>query len=116
MSRAEWERACAMAWQRYYSDGHVETLLRRAASTKINASNVLFLMTWFRGSIDIEKIHPLECGVLRRKFRRDRRPTFPLEPVWRFYPRYFTERVVKLVCWLALYFRMRRTYVRIGTL
>jgi Radical SAM superfamily len=99
MSRSEWERAYAMAWQRYYSDEHVETLLRRAASTKINASNVLFLITWFKGSIDIEKIHPLETGFLRLKSRRDRRPAFPVEPVWRFYPRYFTESVVKLAHW-----------------
>jgi len=113
MSRAEWDRAYALAWQRYYSNEHIETLLRRAASTRINASNVLFLITWFKGSIDIEKIHPLESGFLRLKFRRDRRPTFPIEPAWGFYPRYFTEVAVKVLRWGMLYLRLRRIYLGI---
>ena len=56
--------------------------------TGANASNALFLITWFKGSIDFERIHPLEGGFLRLKFRRDRRPGLPIEPAWQFYPRY----------------------------
>ena len=67
MSREEWDRAYKMAWQRYYTIEHVETVLRRVAVTKANASNALFLITWFMGSINIEHIHPLEGGFLRRK-------------------------------------------------
>ena len=37
MSREEWDRAYKMAWQRYYTIDHVETILRRVASTKANA-------------------------------------------------------------------------------
>ena len=76
MSREEWDRAYKMAWQRYYTIEHVETMLRRVAATRANASNALFLITWFMGSINIEHIHPLESGFLRLKFRRDRRPGF----------------------------------------
>jgi radical SAM superfamily enzyme YgiQ (UPF0313 family) len=113
MSHAECERAYRMAWRRYYSLDHCETVMRRAASTKANASQALFLLTWFKGSIDFEKIHPLESGFLRRKSRRDRRPGRALEPIWRFYPRYWTEVVTKLVRWGALYLRLRRIYLRI---
>ncbi len=112
MSRTEWEMVYALAWQRYYTDDHVETLLRRALTTKINASNILFLITWFKGSIDIEKIHPLESGFLRLKFRRDRRPERPREPVWRFYPRYLSEIAFKTTKWITLYFRLRRLYLK----
>ena len=56
-----------MAWQRYYTTEHIETILRRVAATRANASNALFLITWFKGSIDIEEIHPLESGFLRRQ-------------------------------------------------
>lgn len=113
MSRAEWERASRLAWQRYYTTDHIETVLRRVASVGANASNALFLITWFKGSIDFENIHPLEAGFLRLKFRRDRRASFPVEPAWRFYPGYFSETVVKLVRWGALYLRLRRIYLRI---
>ena len=65
MSQAEWERAYRLAWQRYYTTEHIETVLRRVASSGANASNALFLITWFKGSIDYENIHPLESGFLR---------------------------------------------------
>jgi hypothetical protein len=113
MSREEWDRAYGMAWQRYYTLDHVETVLRRVATTKANASNALFLITWFMGSINIERIHPLEGGFLRLKFRRDRRPGQAIEPIWSFYSRYAVETAAKLARWVALYSKLRRIYLRV---
>jgi len=111
MTKDEWQRAYMLAWQRYYTFEHMETILRRVASVGANASNALFLMTWFKGSIDFEKVHPLEGGFLRLKHRRDRRPSYPIEPIWRFYPRYYLEMASKIARWCALYFRLRRIYL-----
>jgi radical SAM superfamily enzyme YgiQ (UPF0313 family) len=113
MSREDWESTYLTAWQRYYTIDHIETVLRRVASVEANAGNALFLITWFKGSTDFEKVHPLECGFLRRKVRSDRRPGFPIEPAWRFYPQYLGETVAKLVCWSWLYLRLRRIYLSI---
>jgi hypothetical protein len=113
MSREDWERSYLSAWQCYYTIDHIETVLRRVTSVGANASNALFLITWFKGSIDFEKIHPLECGFLRLKSRADRRPGFNIEPAWRFYSKYFVETAVKLVRWGRLYLRLRRIYLRI---
>jgi hypothetical protein len=113
MSRADWDRAYKEAWQRYYTIDHVETILRRVASTKANASNALFLISWFMGSINIERIHPLEGGFLRRRYRRDRRPDLPIEPAWLFYPRHYGSVVARLARWAWLYLRLRRIYLRI---
>ena len=103
MSRADWERAYLIAWETYYTMEHMETVLRRLIAKKGPASNAIVLMTWFMGSIHLEKIHPLESGLLRLKFRRDRRPGLPIEPAWKFYPRYWLETVVKMARWAALY-------------
>ena len=113
MSREEWDCAYNMAWGRYYTNDHGEMILRRVASTKASPSNTLFLTTWFMGSINFEHIHPLESGLLRLKFRRDRRPGFPIERIWSFYPRNFAEAASKVVRWAALYRRLRRLYERI---
>jgi radical SAM superfamily enzyme YgiQ (UPF0313 family) len=113
MTEDEWQQAYRLAWQRYYTIEHMETVLRRVASVGANASNALFLMTWFKGSIDLEDVHPLEGGFLRLKYRRDRRPGRSIEPVWRFYPRYCSEVAIKLVRWTALYVRLRRIYLKI---
>jgi radical SAM superfamily enzyme YgiQ (UPF0313 family) len=113
MSKTEWERAYRTAWESYYSDRHIETVLRRAAASRqMSPGNVCFLIVWFKGCIEIERIHPLEGGFLRMKFRRDRRPGLPLEPAWRFYPRYWAETCWKELRWAALWVRMRAIYVR----
>ena len=57
MSRADCDRAHRMAWQRYYTTDHCETIMRRVASSRANASQALFLLTWFKGSIDYRE-HP----------------------------------------------------------
>jgi len=113
MSHEEWDRVYRLAWQRYYTLDHITTILRRNVAFQAHVSNALFLITWFKASIDIEKIHPLEAGFLRFKFRRDRRHGLPREPVWRFYPRYLGETVVKTVKWASLYLRLRRIYLGI---
>jgi radical SAM superfamily enzyme YgiQ (UPF0313 family) len=113
MSREDWDNVYKLAWQRYYTTDHVDTVLRRVATTSANASNVLFLMTWFKGSIEIENIHPLEGGFFRLKFRRDRRPSRRLEPAWRFYALYWSELIIKTARWCTLYLRLRRVYLRI---
>jgi hypothetical protein len=88
-------------------------MLRRVAATPANAGNALFLITCFKGCIELENIHPLEGGVLRFKSRRDRRPGMSIIPAWRFYPAYFLETATKLGRWLALYIKLRRIYLRI---
>jgi hypothetical protein len=103
MSIAEWQAAYRQAWRTYYSDDHIRTILRRTAAKGQSLEKTLFMINWFRGSIDIEDIHPLECGVLRRKHRRDRRSGMPIESPLSFYPRHWTNTVLKQLRWLSLW-------------
>src|SRR5436190_2952394 len=107
MTRADWERAYHTAWETYYTMEHMETVLRRLIAKKGPASNAIVLITWFMSAIHLEKVHPLESGVFRLKFRRDRRPGLPIEPFWRFYPKYWVESVTKLVKVGSLYGKLR---------
>jgi len=113
MSQADWWAAYTKAWENYYTDEHIVTVIKRAAAMKANASNALFLATWFSGSIKIEHIHPLESGFLRRKFRIARRPGFPIVAPLAFYPAYWLETVSKLFQWGSLYLRLRREYLKV---
>ena len=113
MSKAEWEHAYLTAWKTYYTLEHIETILRRLVAKKGRAANAIVLMMWFMSAIHLEGVHPLESGVFRLKFRRDRRPGLPLEPIWIFYPRYWMESVLKLGRLAFLYGRIRRIYKRI---
>ena len=113
MSREEWERAYRMAWETYYTPEHIETVLRRLAAAGGRPSNAVLLLTWFTGCINLEGVHPLEGGALRLKFRRDRRPGFPILPAWQFYPAYVAESVRKFLSWSKLWIKIRWTYERI---
>jgi hypothetical protein len=113
MSMEEWNTAYRTAWERYYTLDHIKTILRRAAATRANVSNALFLITWFTGSIKIEKIHPLESGLLRRRYRRARRPGFPIVSPLAFYPAYYAETAIKIFRWASLYLGLRRFYLEI---
>lgn len=105
MSKAQFEKVYADAWSRYYSLDHVETIMRRAAVSRISTSQVLLLSTWFMGALKIEGVHPLEVGWIRRKSRLNRRSGMPIEPAILFYPKYYAELCWKLARWAALYVR-----------
>jgi radical SAM superfamily enzyme YgiQ (UPF0313 family) len=111
MSAEEWQRTYRMAWETYYTKDHVESVLRRLIVHRASASNAILLMLWFGGSIHIEGVHPLEAGLVRRKYRTDRRPGFPIEPAWKFYPAYLAETLSKLWKWGSMYAGLRRIYV-----
>jgi hypothetical protein len=112
MSKEEWAYAYQECWKRYYSFEHCERVMRRAAALRA-FGNVLFVMTWFKASFELENCHPVESGLLRLKSRRDRRPSLPIEPIWVFYPKYFSELARKTFGWLAIYLRLRIIYLRI---
>jgi radical SAM superfamily enzyme YgiQ (UPF0313 family) len=113
MSIDDWRRAYKTAWETYYSDDHIETVLKRAAATGVSPGKALFLIVWFKGCIAIEGIHPLEGGFLRLKVRRHRRPELPRESPLVFYPKFLVELVAKQVKWAHLYLRLYRMYSKL---
>lgn len=97
MTTAEWEHLYKSAWESYYSLDHLETVMRRATATRSNAGNMLLLLLWFYACIRLENVDPLQGGYLRRKYRKDRRPTMPRESPFLFYPRYLANLAYKHV-------------------
>ena len=113
MSREEWRATYRTAWETYYTDEHVETVLRRAIATGTSPGKTMFFIVWFKGCIAIEGIHPLEGGFFRRKVRLNRRPGFAIESPVIFYPKILLETVRKQSRWISLYTRMRLIYRRV---
>ena len=105
MSGPEWEKLYRDAWKGFYTLEHIETVLRRAVATGIDATNMMVLMLWFHFCIVYEKIDPLQGGYLRRKYRKDRRPTMPVESPFVFYPRFLADVVRKHLKMLQLAWR-----------
>jgi radical SAM superfamily enzyme YgiQ (UPF0313 family) len=95
MSPEQWQQLYHDSWAAFYSPEHLETVMRRSVATDSNAGNMTFLLLWYYAMVALEKIDPLEGGYLRRKYRKDRRPTLPVESPWAFYPRYVFDLLYK---------------------
>ncbi|MDJ0875374.1 MAG: radical SAM protein [Desulfobacterales bacterium] len=103
MSDDEWERVYIEAWRRFYSPGHMKTIIRRAGACGQSPGKIMFMMLWFALAIRLESVHAVEGGFFRLKFRRDRRPGLPIEPPLRFYIRYGMDIIrkhVEMAYWL----------------
>jgi hypothetical protein len=85
MSNAELLAIYHKAWDLYYSVEHVETVLRRAQEWGYDPRNMMMKLLMFHAVPRLERVHPLEGGLFRRKVRRDRRPGMKLENHFSFY-------------------------------
>jgi radical SAM superfamily enzyme YgiQ (UPF0313 family) len=112
MTGTEWQQTYLDAWHQFYSPDHLETILRRANASGIDIWRLMIILIWFSSGVAVEKVHPLQAGLLRLKHRTDRRPGMPIEPAWSFYPKYVLEVVGKnwqlLRRWHRLYRICRR--------
>jgi hypothetical protein len=97
MSQDEWQAAYRSAWDIFYTDEHLETIMRRAHATGINIRSLMPVLMWFSSAVKIEELHPLQWGIFRRKYRADRRSSFPVEPALSFYASYVQETARKAV-------------------
>jgi radical SAM superfamily enzyme YgiQ (UPF0313 family) len=96
------------AWDLYYSAEHVETVMRRAKHWGYNPRDMMAKLLSFYAVAKIEKVHPLDGGLFRRKYRRERRPGMPREGRLAFYPRYGWEILSKHVRLAWMYWQFRR--------
>jgi hypothetical protein len=84
----------------------METILRRGAVTGSAMSRLWSYIFFFGTFVPFEKVHPLQGGLFRRKYRLDRRPGLPVESRWSFYPKYLCETAVKYARLLPIAYRL----------
>ncbi len=95
MSREEWQRTYWDAWNWYYSDEHVERMMRRNLAYGINPVRILRGVLQIYGAMNFEGVHPQQCGYFRRKDRTQRRPELPRAPALIFYPNHAWRTLAK---------------------
>jgi radical SAM superfamily enzyme YgiQ (UPF0313 family) len=101
MSKQQWEDVYRDAWARYYTDEHVEKILRRAvASPGMSVSKIRDGLIIFSGALRIEGVHPLQFGLGRRKVRTQRRYGMKIANPLIFYPWRMLDATRTGVQWL----------------
>jgi hypothetical protein len=95
MTKAEWQSIYHEAWSLYYTPEHMKTLLRRAASTGVPMLNLAKYLLTFSTTDRLERVHPLQGGILRLKHPSERRSGVPRESALSFWPRFLWETFYK---------------------
>ena len=108
MSREEWQAIYHRAWDAYYTPEHVEALIRRGKAWGFPPRHMMEKLLAFHACARIERVHPLEGGLFRLKYRLDRRPGRPREAPVAFYGRYAWDILSKL----SQFFVMAISYLR----
>ena len=89
MSDQEWEETYKAAWDSYFTWEHMETVTRRHARLQGGRpKKAMQYLIEFKLLYANEGVHTLEGGVARRKRRKSRRPSMPIEPALLFYPKF----------------------------
>jgi Radical SAM superfamily len=113
MSKEEWQGIYEEAWHLYYSEEHVERLIRRARACGIKPVSVVQQILSYYGMQRFLGIHPLQGGVFRRKVRSSRRPGMKREPIVTFYPRRAWQIAATYVPYLIYAIKLHRLRHRI---
>jgi radical SAM superfamily enzyme YgiQ (UPF0313 family) len=95
LTREALQAAYEEAWGLYYTREHVETLLKRAAATNVPMLSLAKVLVQFTTMMQLEKVHPLQSGVIRMKHPSERRPGFPREGTLAFYSRYLGNLITR---------------------
>ena len=95
MTREALQSAYQEAWGRYYTPEHIETLLKRAAATNVPMMGLAKVLIQFSTMMQIEKVHPLQSGLLRMKHPSERRPQCLRENLLSFYLRHFRNLILR---------------------
>lgn len=114
MTDHEWQQVYHECWNLFYSWEHMETVLRRkSALPNVNLRTERDYLLAFSMMYFVEKLHPLEGGWFRLKYRKDRRPGLAHENPLVFYPKYWAESAWKLARFSYGAMRAWRIYRRV---
>ena len=79
MTREVLQSVYQESWGRYYTREHIETLLKRAVVTGVPIMSLAKVLIQFSTMMQLEKVHPLQSGLLRMRHPTERRSGFPRE-------------------------------------
>ncbi len=88
MPKESWQKVYRAAWDQYFTPEHMRTVLRRAATTAVDPEHLAVFLSEISYAMRAHGVHPVQSGFVRRRYRRERRPSLRRESVWLFYPKY----------------------------
>jgi hypothetical protein len=114
MSQEAWKAIYRDAWALYYTPEHIKTLLLRGAATGVNMASLVKLLLTFSLTDRLEKVHPLQSGIIRLRYPSERRPGLVAESAFLFWPKLTFEIVRKTAVTVAALSRLAYLSIKIS--
>ncbi len=109
MSADEWYGIYRESWERFYNVPTMKDILSRANDRTYWGLFKNFV--WYKYAALIEKEHPMICGFFRLKDRKQRRPGYAVESVWKHALRRVPEVLSTVRQMARLYFEMQEVWL-----
>ena len=113
MSPELWQKTYHDIWDWYYTDAHIETLMRRNAAYGIKPVKIWRLCLQIYGAMRFEGVHPQQCGYFRLKDPLQRRPGRTRLPQAIYFPMFAAESLVKYLRFGAYALKLHRMRKRV---
>lgn len=109
MISSEWTHAYNEAWASFYGVQNMKRILKNAPIKKYWSVFLKFI--WYKNAVQVEGGHPMLHGFLRRKGRRERRPTYPVLSRWQYFKQRIPEVWKTLIEWKSLVLEMEEVWL-----
>jgi radical SAM superfamily enzyme YgiQ (UPF0313 family) len=113
MSREALQKLYRRIWDIYFTDDHVETLMRRAMGYGIKPVRIWQIVVEVYGVMRFELVNAQQGGFFRRKARTQRRPGYAIESPLVFYPKRVWQALATYIPWGLYAWKIHRLRKRI---
>ncbi len=113
MSREALQKLYRRIWDIYFTDDHVETLMRRAMGCGIKPVRIWQIVVEVYGVMRFELVNAQQGGFFRRKARTQRRPGYAIESPLVFYPKRVWQALATYIPWGLYAWKIHRLRKRI---
>ncbi|MDH5721002.1 MAG: radical SAM protein [Spirochaetia bacterium] len=110
MSEKEWLNVYNYAWKKLYSLRRMHSVLKNLKGEPLR--NMYWSYLWYKYSIVVCKNHPMVSGFHRLKDRKNRRPEFKIENVFRFFIRRTKDWIIEILSFTRIFFEFLYLYLR----
>ncbi|MDH5717887.1 MAG: radical SAM protein [Spirochaetia bacterium] len=110
MSEKEWLKAYNYAWEKFYSLRRMQWILKSLKGEPLR--NMYWTFLWYKYSIVVCKNHPMVSGFHRLKDRKNRRPEYKIENVFRFFLRRTKDWIIEIALFIRIFFEFLYLYIR----
>jgi radical SAM superfamily enzyme YgiQ (UPF0313 family) len=111
MSRKELERLFYLCYKEFYRSAQMIAALKRLPANRF--SDVIRIFLWYRNGMLSEHVHPMMCGFLSVRSRKEIRPDYDREGLFIFWAKEIWHKLKYLGCCFREFYIFQHVYFEV---